>query len=116
MKPAITRRAVTELWSEVVCYQGVAWWVEVAEDSSLDFAGQFKQILEQIDATCKSLGTDRTALLKVEIFLVDLADASTLNQLWKAWLPPNSAPVRACVGAQLSGSYQVEVIVTAAVA
>lgn len=115
MTSAIKRVNPGELWSEVVCYNGLAWWVEVAEDPTADFCGQFSQILNQIDATCGALHSDRASLLKVEIYLADLADGPELNRLWKDWLPAGAAPVRACVGATLSPGYRVEVLITAAV-
>lgn len=102
-------------WADVVVYQQTAWWVEVAESPALDARGQIAQVLAQIDATLATLGADRTRLLQVTIWLADLGDAPVLNELWDAWVPAGQAPVRACVQAGLSGSYRVEMAVTAAV-
>jgi hypothetical protein len=41
---------------------GVAYWVEVAEDMSLDARGQIAQVLAQIDATLGMIQSNRTAL------------------------------------------------------
>ena len=72
-------------------------------------------MLGQIDATLAMLGTDRTRLLQVLVYLADLADAPALNEVWDAWVPAGHAPVRACVQARLAAGYKVEMVVTAAV-
>ncbi|MBL9093860.1 MAG: RidA family protein [Planctomycetaceae bacterium] len=111
----IIRHGAGPRWSDVVVHRGVATWVEVAEDSARDTAGQIEQVFAQIDATLASLGATRERLLQITIYLADLADAPTLNKLWDAWVVPGQAPVRACVQAGLSGRLRVEMIITAAV-
>lgn len=110
----IVRWGEARRWADVVIHQGVARWVEVADDSSLDARGQIAQVLAQIDATLTRLGADRTQLLEVLIYLADLRDGATLNELWDAWVPPGHAPVRACVAAGLAPGYRVEMVVHAA--
>lgn len=110
----IQRHGVTKRWSEIVIHSGVAYWVEVADDSTLDFRGQIAQVLAQIDATLVRIGSDRSRLLMIQIYLADLADAPVLNELWDAWTPAGHAPVRACVQAGLSPGYRVEMVITAA--
>lgn len=110
----IQRHGVSKLWSEIVIHNGIAYWVEVADDSSLDVRGQIAQVLAQIDATLVRIGSDRSRLLVIQIYLADLADAPVLNELWDAWAPAGHAPVRACVQAGLSKGYRVEMVITAA--
>ena len=111
----IRRIGESKRWADVVVYQEVAHWVEVAETPAADARGQIAQVLAQIDATLLALGADRTRLLQVLIYLDDLADAAALNELWDGWVPPGHAPVRACVQAKLAGPLKVEMVVTAAV-
>ena len=47
----IQRFGDSKRWADVVVHRGVADWVEVAEDMSLDARGQIAQVLAQIDAT-----------------------------------------------------------------
>jgi enamine deaminase RidA (YjgF/YER057c/UK114 family) len=101
-------------WSDIVIHKGVARWVEVADDPNQDARGQISQVLAQIDATLARIGSDRTSLLEVLIYLDTLADATALNMLWDAWVVPGQAPIRACVQAGLSGNYRVEMVVVAA--
>jgi enamine deaminase RidA (YjgF/YER057c/UK114 family) len=110
----IQRLGAGPRWSDIVIHGGVARWVEVADDPALDARGQIAQVLAQIDATLARLGASKSALLEVQIYLQKLADAAVLNELWDAWVVPGEAPIRACVEAGLSGTYQVEMVIHAA--
>ena len=111
----IQRYGSSPRYADMVVHHGTAYWVEIAEDAGLDARGQIAQVLGQIDATLTTLGSDRTRLLQILVYLNDLADAAVLNELWDAWVPQGHAPVRATVGAQLSAGYAVEMVITAAV-
>ena len=111
----IRRYGDARRWADVVVHGETAYWVEIAATPSLDARGQISEVLTQIDETLTQLGSDRTRLLQVLVYLADLADGPVLNELWDAWVPAGQAPVRACVGAQLAGGYRVEMVITAAV-
>jgi len=111
----ILRYGASPRYADMVVHNGTAYWVEIAEDATLDAAGQIAQVLAQIDATLVTLGSDRTRLLQILVYLADLADAPKLNELWDAWVPKGHAPVRATVQAGLGTGYKVEMVVTAAV-
>lgn len=111
----IARLGVTRRWSDAVIYGGVGYFVEVANDPSEDTRGQIKQILAQIDGRLTQIGSDKTRLLQVLIYLPDLKEAPILNELWDAWVPEGHAPSRACVQAGLAPGYRVEMVLTAAV-
>jgi len=71
-------------------------------------------VLAQIDRRLAQVGSDRTRLLQVMIYLPNSADLSDFNELWDAWVPDGHAPSRACVHAPLaSPGYCVELVVTA---
>lgn len=111
----IRRYGTSRRWADVVVHRGVARWVEVADDTSCDVRGQMTQVFAQVDATLTAIGSDRTRLLEVLVFLADARDALTLNELWDAWVPAGHPPVRAMVQAGLSPGLRVELVVTAAV-
>jgi enamine deaminase RidA (YjgF/YER057c/UK114 family) len=111
----IQRYGDSKRWADVVVHRGVAHWVEVAEDMSVDARGQIAQVLAQIDVTLKTIKSDRTRLLQVLVYVADLNDAATLNELWDAWVPAGHTPVRAMVQVGLGGGCKVEMVVTAAV-
>ena len=110
----IQRIGVTRRWSDAVVHRGTAYFVEVADDPTADVRGQVAQILAQIDTRLALFGSDRTHLLQVLIYLADLSDGGTLNELWDNWVPMGHAPARACVQAALSPGYHVEMVITAA--
>lgn len=110
----IQRYGDSTRWADVVVHRGVAHWVEVAEDLSLDARGQIAQVLAQIDATLELIKSDRTRLLQVLVYIADLADAETLNELWDRWVPATDPPVRAMVQVGLGKPCKVEMVVTAA--
>jgi enamine deaminase RidA (YjgF/YER057c/UK114 family) len=112
---SIVRKVLCGRWSEVVIYRGEARWVEVANDTSTDAAGQVKQILEQIDTMLESLGGSKDKLLEVIIYLADLNDVPVLNTLWDAWVDSSHPPIRACVQVGLQNKLRAEFIIRAAV-
>ena len=111
----IQRYGNSKRWADVVIHRGVAYWVEVAEDTSLDARGQIAQVLAQIDTTLASIKSDRTRLLQVLIYVADQNDTAILNELWDAWVPAGHPPVRAVMQVGLGKSCKVEFVVTAAV-
>jgi enamine deaminase RidA (YjgF/YER057c/UK114 family) len=111
----IVRLGSSPRWSDVVIHAGIARWVEVAEDAAGDARSQISQVLRQIDATLTQVGSDKTRLLEILIFLADLHDAPALNELWDDWVLRDQPPIRACVQAGLGKGCYVEMVVTAAV-
>ena len=111
----IQRFRVTRRWSDAVVHRGTAYLVEVADDMAQDVCGQITQVLRQIDERLKLVGSDRTRMLQVLIYLPNLADAAVLNPLWDDWVPDGHAPARACVQAALGHpDCKVEMVITAA--
>jgi enamine deaminase RidA (YjgF/YER057c/UK114 family) len=102
--------------SEMAVHNGVCYLAgQIASDDTQDITGQTRQVLASIDALLKRAGSDKSKLLRVEIFLADLADFSAMNAVWEAWLTPGQAPPRATVQAALAKpSWRVEMVVTAA--
>jgi len=103
--------------SEMAVYNGTAYLAgQVAGDASQDIAGQTRQVLAAIDALLARAGTDKSRLLRVEIFLADLDDFPAMNEVWDAWVTKDQAPPRATVQARLARpQWKVEMVATAAV-
>ena len=103
--------------SEMAVHNGVAYLAgQVPADGSQDITAQTRQVLAAIDALLARAGTDKHKLLRVEIFLKDLADFPGMNAVWEAWLPAGHAPPRATVKAELAKpEWRVEMVVTAAI-
>jgi enamine deaminase RidA (YjgF/YER057c/UK114 family) len=112
----IQRFDVGTRMSEMAVHNGVCYLAgQVAPDGSQDIAGQTSQVLAAIDALLARAGSNKGKLLRVEIFLKDLADFAAMNAVWEAWLPAGHAPPRATVQAHLAkAEWRVEMVVTAA--
>lgn len=103
--------------SELVVHNGVAYLAgQVPEDTSQDITGQTRQVLAAIDALLAQAGTDKSRILRAEIFLADMADFDGMNRAWEAWVVPGHTPARATAQARLvKPEWKVEIVVTAAV-
>lgn len=88
-------------WSDVTVYNGLAWFVEVPEDTAVDMAGQIDQVLRQAEATLQKIGADKARLVSATIYITDLAQLPAMNAAWEAWLPLGAAPSRACLKVEL---------------
>ena len=111
----IQRHGVTRRWSDAVIHHGVAHFVEVADDPSQDIQGQVKQVLSQIEVRLAQVGSNRSRMLQVLIYITDLKNTPALNEQWDLWVPEGHAPARACVQTALAAGYLIEMVVTAAV-
>jgi enamine deaminase RidA (YjgF/YER057c/UK114 family) len=111
----IIRTEPNAVLAKAVEYHGFVYLQGVvASDLTLDITGQTRDVLAQIDALLELHGTDNTRLLQTHIWVKDIADREAMNAVWSAWLPPESAPARACVQAVLADPrYLVEIMVTA---
>jgi len=104
--------------SQAVVYGGVAHLAGiVADDLVPSVADQARQILAKIDRLLAMAGSDKTRILKANIWLSDIRRFDEMNTAWDAWVPQGHAPARATVEARLAGpGYLVEIMVEAAVA
>ena len=102
--------------SQMAIHNGVVYLAgQVAEDATQGIAGQTQQVLGEIDALLARAGTDKTKILRAEIFIKDLQDFEAMNRVWDAWVPEGNAPPRATVQATLARpAWLIEIVVTAA--
>lgn len=113
----IQRFDVGPRMSELAVHNGVAYLAgQIPEDASLDITGQTRQVLQAIDALLAQAGTDKTRILRTQIFLADIGEFAGMNQAWDEWVVPGHTPPRATVEARLADpSWKVEIVVMAAV-
>ena len=98
----IERFEVGPRMSEMAVHNGVAYLAgQVAGDATQDVRGQTRQVLAEIDALLVRAGSDKSRILRAQIFLADLADFAAMNAVWEAWVAPGHAPPRATVQAAL---------------
>lgn len=76
---------------------------------------QTKEILQQIDDLLARAGSDKTRILKANIWLSDIATFDEMNKAWDAWVVKGQTPARATVESKLAApGYDVEIMIEAA--
>jgi enamine deaminase RidA (YjgF/YER057c/UK114 family) len=108
---AIRRLAEEQRLSGAVVAGGMVWLAgQVADDATADAEGQTADILRQIDALLAEAGTDKRALVSVQVVLADIRDAPAMNRAWDAWLDPAHKPARMTIQAPLvDPAWKVEI-------
>ncbi|NDY90651.1 RidA family protein [Ideonella livida] len=113
----VQRYEVGVRMSEMAVHNGVAYLAgQVAADGSQDISGQTRQVLAAIDALLAQAGTDKTKILRAQIYLADISEFPGMNAVWDSWVVAGHTPPRATVQASLAKpEWKVEIVVTAAV-
>ena len=102
--------------SEACIHAGIAYLAgQVPLTPDADIETQTREVLAEIDALLARCGSDKTRILRAQIYLADIADFAGMNRAWDAWVAPGQAPARATVEARLANpAWKVEIVVTAA--
>jgi len=102
--------------SEMAVHNGVCYLAgQVATGGAKDIAGQTREVLAAVDALLAKAGTDKTKILRAQIFLADMADFAGMNAVWDQWVVPGHTPPRATVQAALARpEWKIEIVITAA--
>lgn len=113
----IQRFHVAKRFSEAAVFNGVVYLAGmVPECSETDIEHQTLDVLRQVDERLAEAGSDKTRILRAQIYLRHISDIHAMNEIWDQWLVPGSAPPRATVQAELADpTWRIEIVVTAAV-
>ena len=77
---------------------------------------QTAEVLSQIDELLKEAGSDKTKVVKANVWLIDIATFAQMNEAWDAWVVPGQGPARATVESKLAApGLSVEIMVEAVV-
>jgi len=88
----------------------------VAEDTSLDMAGQADDVLRQLAKLLTAGGSSMGRVLQVTIYATNLAEKPDFNRAWKEHFKEVNLPARAMIGvADLGPGVKLELVATAAV-
>jgi enamine deaminase RidA (YjgF/YER057c/UK114 family) len=114
---SIQRYEVGPRMSQAVVHGGLAYLAGiVADDLVPSVADQTRQILGKIDRLLAMAGSDKTRILKANIWLSDIRRFDEMNAVWEGWVASGHTPARATVEARLaSPGYLVEIMVEAVV-
>ena len=113
----IKRINVGKRMSDATIHGGVVYLAgQVADDTTKDVRGQTAEILATIDRLLAEAGSDKTRVIKANIWLTDIKTFAEMNSVWDAWVPQGNTPARATIEARLATpAYLVEIKVIAAV-
>jgi enamine deaminase RidA (YjgF/YER057c/UK114 family) len=103
--------------SDAVIHAGVVYLSGVVADKKAHASvyEQTVEVLEQIDDLLAKAGTDKTRILKANIWLTDISTFDDMNRAWDSWVVAGKTPARATVESQLAeAGYDVEIMVEAA--
>jgi len=116
MNHELVRHGVAARYSEAAVFQGVVYLAGmVPERGDTDIAAQTQDVLNQVQTRLQEAGSDKSLILRAQIYLSDLQDIGAMNAVWDAWVVPGTAPPRATVQAALADpAWKIEVVVTAA--
>jgi enamine deaminase RidA (YjgF/YER057c/UK114 family) len=113
---AIHRVGVSARYSELAVFNGVVYLGGmVPERGDTDIRGQTEDVLQQVEHWLLQAGSDKSRILRAQIYLTDIAEIGVMNEVWDSWVVPGTAPPRATVQAALANpAYRIEIVVTAA--
>ncbi len=97
-------------------YNGFAWAVATDQSHSAEMYEQTRISLAEIDRVLAELGTDRTRLINVTVYVGNMQLKDEMEKAWLEWIGDDPAhwPQRACVEAPLHKYTMVEFVVIAA--
>ena len=116
MSVNITRIGMAARYSEAAVFNGVVYLAGmVPECEATDIRSQTADVLAQVEQRLQEAGSDKSRMLRAQIYLSDIQDIAAMNEVWDAWVVPGTAPPRATVQAPLARpEWKIEIVVTAA--
>ncbi len=114
---SIERKEVGPRMSQIVVHGDTVYLAGIVarNNKGRNVTEQTREILATIDNYLAQAGTDKSKLLRANLWITDMANFAEMNAVWDAWVSPGNTPARACVEAKLaSPDYKVEIMVVAA--
>jgi enamine deaminase RidA (YjgF/YER057c/UK114 family) len=100
--------------SRAVACDGFVWTVATASEKSPSMHAQTVSALQVIDRNLAAAGSDKRRVVSATVYIADMNRKPEMNDAWLAWVDPEHAPQRACVGVTLEGDTLVEIVICAA--
>jgi enamine deaminase RidA (YjgF/YER057c/UK114 family) len=95
-------------------FNGIAQLVVVSPHLASSTYAQGAATLAQLDVALREVGSSKESVLSVLVFLARMSEKQEFDRAWDEWATSGIAPMRACVGAVLTGTHLVELVVSAA--
>ncbi len=103
--------------SEAVIHNNIVYTAGVVADTAVGKSvfEQTQEVLQQLDEILAKAGSDKTRIIKANIWLTDIKTFDQMNKAWDAWVVAGKTPARATVEAKLAArGYDVEIMIEAA--
>ncbi len=111
----IERQGTTQRYSDICVHGNTIYLTETPQTLDSNVATQTREVLAGVEKLLEQVGSDKTRLLMVTIYLRDIDDLIAVNAVWDRWVPRGTAPVRVCVEGRLAHpDFLIEVAVVAA--
>ena len=99
----IVRHHSNERSSKIVVHNKTIYLTgQVAQDRDSDITTQTQQVLDKIDALLEEVGSDKTKVLSVQVWLSNIAHFAAMNLVWNKWTVEGHSPARATIEARLA--------------
>lgn len=97
-------------------YKDLAWVLGMSNDFTLPFEIQVQRAFDALDRGLAQVGSDRSRLLNVQVYLYDIGRKGEFDRMWSTWIgeDPQGWPMRSCVQVTFAGGNKVELIAVAA--
>lgn len=113
----LTHKHTNTRLSHIVLAGGMAYIAGQLPDPDCDpdVAVQAQLVLAKVDALLADAGSARDRIVMASVYLADMDDFATFNEVWEAWIVQGRAPARVCLESRLARpEWKVEVAVIAA--
>lgn len=91
--------------SQLVAANGFAFISgQVADDRNGTLQEQAASILGNIEKLLAQVGSSKSKLLKVDVYLAAIIDFDAFNEVYDAWIDAGNPPARVCSEARLADS------------
>ena len=102
---SLKRIGAGDRMSEAVIHNGMVYLAGMVAETTVgkSVKEQTKDILSQIDDILKQAGSDKTKIVKANIWLTDIKTWAEMNEAWDAWVVKGQTPARATVEFEARG-------------
>ncbi len=111
---AIIRRELEPILANVVEASPFVFTAgAIADDLTLDVAGQAREAFRDLDKFLALCGSSKSHILWATIWLADIRLRDAMNPAWLEWVDPANLPARACVEGKMADAeclFEVQVI------
>jgi enamine deaminase RidA (YjgF/YER057c/UK114 family) len=100
--------------SQIVEANGIIQLIGASADKTLDMKGQTERALARIDDLLTSIGSLKSKIMSIVVYIDDMSKWQEMHDAWMAWVDPSNCPARICVEVRTQDSARVVMFVTAA--